>query len=122
MTSSKQQGLTFIGLLLVLGIIGIITLSVLKVFPVYMEHFAVKTALETLENDPGIKNMSVSEIRGLLRKKLDVNQVTSINAKDAKISRSTGEITMKVEYEVRKDYFGNVDIILSFSDQFDVPL
>lgn len=122
MRSSKQQGLTFIGLLLVLGFIGIITLSVLKVFPVYMEHFAVKTALESLENDQSIKEMSVSEIRGLFGKKLDINQVTSINAKDAKISRSTGEITMKVEYEVRKDYIGNVDIILSFSDQFDIPL
>ena len=122
MKSSKQQGFTLIGLIIILGIIGTITLSVLKVFPVYMEHLAVKTSLEAIETDPGLKNMSVSKIRGLFGKKLDMNQVTSINAKDAKINRSIGEITMKVEYEVRKDYIGNVDIILSFSDQFEVPL
>jgi len=122
MKSSKQQGFTLIGLIIILGFIGIITLSVLKVFPVYMEHLAIKTSLEAIETDPGLKNMSVSKIRGLFGKKLDMNQVTSINAKDAKINRSIGEITMKVEYEVRKDYIGNVDIILSFSDQFDVPL
>jgi len=122
MKSSKEQGFTLIGLIIILGFIGIITLSVLKVFPVYMEHLAIKTSLEAIETDPGLKNMSVSKIRGLFGKKLDMNQVTSINAKDAEISRSIGEITMKVEYEVRKDYIGNVDIILSFSDQFDVPL
>ena len=122
MKSSKQQGFTLIGLVIILGIIGTITLSVLKVFPVYMEHLAVKTSLEAIEKDPGLKNMSVSKIRGLFGKKLDMNQVTSINAKDAKINRSIGEITMKVDYEVRKDYIGNVDIILSFSDKFEVPL
>jgi len=122
MKSSKQQGFTLIGLIIILGIIGTITLSVLKVFPVYMEHLAIKTSLEAIETDPGLKNMSVSKIRGLFGKKLDMNQVTSINAKDAKINRSIGEITMKVDYEVRKDYIGNVDIILSFSDKFEVPL
>ncbi|OUR88693.1 DUF4845 domain-containing protein, partial [Cycloclasticus sp. 44_32_T64] len=52
----------------------------------------------------------------------DMNQVTSINAKDAKINRSISDITMKVEYEVRKDYIGNIDIVLSFSDQMAVSL
>ena len=122
MKSSKQQGFTLIGLIIILGFIGIITLSVLKVFPVYMEHLSVKTSLEAIEKDPDLKNMSVSKIRSLFGKKLDMNQVTSISAKDAKINRSIGEITMKVDYEVRKDYIGNVDIILSFSDQFEVPL
>lgn len=122
MNSSKQEGFTLIGLILVFGLIGIVTLSVLKVFPVYMEHLAVQTAMDAIETDPSIKNMTVGQIRGLFEKKLDMNQVTSISAKDAKINRSIGEITMKVEYEVRKDYMGNVDIVLSFSDAFDVPL
>lgn len=122
MNSSKQEGFTLVGLILVFGLIGIVTLSVLKVFPVYMEHLAVQKTMETIETDPSIKNMTVGQIRGLFEKKLDMNQVTSISAKDAKINRSIGEITMKVEYEVRKDYIGNVDIVLTFSDAFDVAL
>jgi len=66
--------------------------------------------------------MSVPQMRRLLEKKLDVNLVTSIKAKDAKINRGIGEITFKIEYEVRKDYIGNVDIVLSFSDEFIKPL
>jgi Tfp pilus assembly protein PilE len=122
MNSSKQEGFTLVGLILVFGLIGIVTLSVLKVFPVYMEHLAVQKAMETIETDPSIKNMTVGQIRGLFEKKLDMNQVASISAKDAKINRSIGEITMKVEYEVRKDYIGNVDIVLTFSDAFDIAL
>ncbi|PHS72000.1 MAG: DUF4845 domain-containing protein [Cycloclasticus sp.] len=122
MYAAKQKGITFIAVVIVLALIGIFTLSILKVFPVYMEHLSVQTAMEAIEVDPEIKTMSVSQMRRLLEKKLDINQVTSVAAKDAKINRTIGEITFKVEYEVRKDYIGNVDIILSFSDEFEVPL
>lgn len=122
MYKPKQKGFTFIGLVIVLAIIGFVTLSVLSIFPVYMEHLAVKTSMDAIKTDSGIKNMSASEIRRLFEKKLDMNQVTSVSAKDAKIGRGLGEITFKLEYEVRKDYIGNIDLILSFKDEFKVPI
>lgn len=122
MHQSKQNGFTMIGLILILGLIGIVTLSVIKVFPVYMEHLSVKTAMEGVQADNNLKKMSVGQIRTLFGKKLDVNQVTSVRAKDAKIGRGIGEITFKIEYEVRKEYIGNIDIVLSFSDQFEAPI
>jgi len=122
MHQSKQNGFTLIGLILILGLVGIVTLSVIKVFPVYMEHMSVKTAMEAIETDHNLKKMSVGQIRALFGKKLDMNQVTSINAKNAKIGRGIGELTFKIEYEVRKEYIGNIDIILSFKDQFEVAI
>lgn len=122
MQAAKQQGLTFIGLAIVLSFIGMITLSVLKVFPVYMEHLSVQTSMEAIEVDPRVKNMSVGQIRELFRKKLDMNQVTSVNAKQAKIGRGIGELTFVIEYEVRKDYFANIDLVLSFKDEFAMAL
>lgn len=51
MDSSKQKGFTLIGLIMILSLIGIITLSVLKIFPVYMEHLAVQTAMNAIKVD-----------------------------------------------------------------------
>jgi len=120
MYSNKQQGLTFIGLVFVLGLIGMIVLSALKVFPVYMEYFSVQRSIETLANDTEIKNMSVKKIRTLLAKKFNMNAVTSVNSGDAEIRKSGGEIVFNLDYEVRKEYIGNVDIVLSFSDEFKI--
>ena len=97
-----------------------IVLSALKVFPVYMEYFSVQTSIETLADDPNIKNMSVRKIRTLLNKKFNMNAVTSVKAADAKIRKSGGEIVFNLDYEVRKEYIGNVDIVLSFSDEFEI--
>ena len=122
MQAAKQQGLTFIGLAIVLSFIGMITLSVLKVFPVYMEHLSVQTSMEAIEVDPRVKNMSVGQIRELFRKKLEMNQVKSVSAGKAKIGRGIGELTFVIEYEVRKDYFANIDLVLSFKDEFAMAL
>ncbi|MBL4743395.1 MAG: DUF4845 domain-containing protein [Cycloclasticus sp.] len=122
MQASKQQGLTTISLLIVLGVFGLLVMSVLKVFPVYMEHLSVQTSVKSIKADPAVKNMSVGQIRLLFQKKLNMNQVTSISAKGTKIVRSSDEITFTAEYEVRKQYIGNVDIVLSFSDEFTIPL
>jgi len=122
MNSNKQQGLTLIGLVFVLALIGMIVLSALKVSPVYMEHFAVQTSVESMIADPKLKSLTVREIHTLLSKKLNMNGVTSVNSRDAKIRKSGGEIAFSLNYEVRKDYIGNIDIVLSFNDEFNVDL
>jgi len=122
MKHNKQQGFTFIGLVIVLGIVGMIIFSVLKVFPIYMEHLSVQQSLEALENDPTIKTMSTAAIKDKLEKKFNVNQVTSVDRKTIKVQRGTGDLKVDITYEVREDYFGNVDIVLSFSDKFTVNL
>lgn len=118
MRNNHQQGFTLIGLIIVFGIIGVLTLSVMKVFPVYMDHLAVSKSLEALENDPKLGSMTTRKIRDILMKKLDVNAVTVVKGKDIKIKRGVSEIDVQVAYEVRKDYFSNIDIVLTFSDGF----
>jgi len=118
----NQTGFTFFGLLVVLSILGMIALSVLKVFPVYMEHMSVAKSLESLENDPKIGRLTVGGIRSLLMKKFDMNAITSVKGGDVKIKRSMSEVQVSVAYEVRKDYFGNIDLVLSFHDEFSVAV
>lgn len=118
----KQEGITLIGLIIVLSIIGFLTLTTLKLFPVYMENLAVQKAMEAVETEPTLKSLTAGQMRSLFEKKLNVNQVTSVQAKDAKINRSVGEVTFKVEYEVRKDYIANIDLVMSFNHEFVAPI
>lgn len=122
MTLNNQKGFTFTGLIIVLGILGIFIFSGLKVFPIYMEHFSIQKSLEALKADPAIKTISTGAIRDKLVKKFDMNQVTTIDRKDIKVMRGTGDLKVEITYEVREDYLGNIDIVLSFSDQFIVNL
>ncbi|PCI20504.1 MAG: DUF4845 domain-containing protein [Piscirickettsiaceae bacterium] len=122
MQINKQKGFTFSGLVIILGIVGMIIFSVLKVFPIYMEHLSIQKSLEALENDPAIRKLSTAAIKDKMTKKFDMNQVTSIGRKDIIVKRGTGDLKVEITYEVREDYIGNVDIVVSFSDEFTINL
>jgi len=116
----RQSGFTLAGLIVVFAILGVFVLSIIKVFPIYMEHMAVAKSMETLQTEPEIKRLTPSAIKRRLFKKLDVNQVTSVTPAHVKITKITGVVKVIVNYEVRKNYFGNLDIVASFNDEFEV--
>ena len=53
----RQQGVTFIGWIVILAIVGFFVLLGLRLGPVYLENFSVKQALASLENDPEAHNL-----------------------------------------------------------------
>ncbi|ORU90134.1 MAG: hypothetical protein A6F71_03995 [Cycloclasticus sp. symbiont of Poecilosclerida sp. M] len=100
---------------MLLSIIDVIVLSVITVAPTYLEHYYVTQSMDAVEEDVSIKGMQPFQIRNLLLKKLDVNAVTSVTARHIKIFRSTDDISVEVNYVVRKEYIGNLDVIMTFT-------
>ncbi len=49
LSPKRQQGLTFISLVFVLGLIGFFVLLVLKIAPIYLDHSKVVSALAEIE-------------------------------------------------------------------------
>jgi hypothetical protein len=116
----KQRGMTAIGWLMVLGILAFFVLLVLRLAPGYLEFYKVKSVLESLKSEPYIGNKTPMEIRSLLQRRIDVNAIDSIQAKDIKITQSGGKTTVAAHYEVRVPIMGNVDAVSTFDDSIEV--
>jgi hypothetical protein len=119
-TLKSQQGMTAIGWLIVLGLIGFFVLLALRMTPAYLEYFTVKAALESLQNEPGITQKTPSEIRSMLGKRFSVNDVKSITSKDISIDNQGGRLSVSVDYEVREHALGNVDIVMMFTHDVEM--
>ena len=52
----RQQGMTFIGWVLMLMIFGFFVLLALKLIPTYLEYFRVVKQLSSLEEQGGLEN------------------------------------------------------------------
>lgn len=120
--AKSQRGMTLIGLLLVLGLIGYFVLMALRLAPGYLEFMNVSKTIESLKSENGIANMPVPEIRKLIQKRFDVNDVTSITPKDVQITRKKGRLLIGADYEVRKPMFANIDIVTHFNKQVEVMM
>ena len=117
---NRQKGMTGTGWLVVLALIGFFSLLTIKLVPVYLEHYSVKTVLASLENEPLITQKSVSEVKKMVHRRLKVNGVYDVDQKGLKVKRESGVLTVEMTYEVKKHMVGNVDVLVSFSDKVEL--
>lgn len=110
----KQRGLTLIGFVFVLALGIFFAYTGMKIIPIYLEYNALISALKTVENTPGAAEMDPTRIRNTIMNSLWVSYASdSIKRENIRISRNDG-VRIRVVYEVRKTWIGNLDLIAHF--------
>lgn len=118
--TSKQQGMTLISLILLLGVIGFFAMLVLKIGPIYLEHTKVKAALAEIEQIKDLESKSEAEIRSTLNKRLYMNYVERVKSEHIKIAKRGGYMKLEVVYDVVEKIFGNLSVLVQFNDVVEV--
>lgn len=119
-TAKRQQGMTLLGWIIVLGLIAFFVLLTLRLLPNYLENFKVAETLESLRNEPDITRKPPSEIRKLISRRFIINDVTNIEARDVKITNDKGRLTVRARYEIRVPILGNVDAVTKFDESVEL--
>lgn len=110
-----QGGMTLIGFIIVLAVVGVFVYMGMKLIPMYSEYYAVKRALSELSTDPAAANAEPAKIRDLFFRRLYVSYAENVKKEDLKIERRDSGYLMSVNYEVRKPLIGNLDVVGRFS-------
>ena len=117
----KQQGVTGITIALGLVLLAFFVLIAVTVWPVYMENFNVNSHLKRLSEDSKAKSMTKEELIRTLEKRFGIDDVKSVTREDITVTGETGRgYEVQVEYEVRKEFLGNVDLVLYFEKTVNV--
>ncbi|HYQ72720.1 MAG TPA: DUF4845 domain-containing protein [Gammaproteobacteria bacterium] len=114
----RQKGMTAIGWLIVLGLIGFFTLLTLKMAPSYMEYYKIVSTLDTLESESAIH--TPADIRRLLNRRFNISYVETINERDVKITSAGPMFKVTAKYESKVHLFGNVSVVMDFYKQVKV--
>lgn len=109
---TRQQGMTGIGWMLVMALIGFFVLLGLRMVPVYMEYYKVVSTLEGFEEEPGFS--SPGEIRKLAERRFDISYVSVITPKDLTIKPKGDKYTVQAKYTAREHLFFNVSVLMEF--------
>ena len=100
-----------------------------KLFPVYAENYAVKSALSDLPGDKRLQDLRATitgkrQIEDTLSRRFSVNDVKRVNLRnDLKIIREEDGKGLRViiQYEARVHMMANIDAVVSFDEQQVVP-
>ncbi len=115
----QQQGLTFISIVIILGLIAFFSLMIMKISPHYMESYKVKRGVDSLSEISGIEQESTKRIKSLLQKRWDIEDIPldtvhTRNKDQVKVKKEGGVIKVTVEYEKRFNIMSNLDGVAVF--------
>ena len=119
-SSKHQQGLTFISLVFILGLIAFFVLLGLKIGSIYLNHSKVVSTLSELKRTPDIEYQSEPEIRNSLSKRFNINYVNDVTQENITITRHENYLKIVIEYEVVKNIAGNLSVLITFNDVMEV--
>jgi hypothetical protein len=112
----EQQGVSLSGLLLWSVVVVMIVILGMRLLPSFMEHTAIKRALVSIANDPGLQQASsLREIRQSFDKRAAIDDIKTVSSRDLEIKREGGQTVLSVSYSVKTPLFANISLYIDFT-------
>jgi len=112
-----QRGMTLVGFILVLGLVGVFIYMGMKLIPMYSEYYAVKQALNEMSKEPGMAANDPAQIEDLFFRRMYISYAENLKPEHVKVVRKDAGYLVTVEYEVRRPLIANLDIIGKFKTE-----
>lgn len=119
----KQRGMTFLGFLIVMGVIALIVFLALRLYPIYYEKYQVVNALKGAANQPNSATMPKAEIRRLFLRNLtattNIDRFNKQNiTKFLKVESAKKKEPRKLvlAYEIRSPFFQEIELVMNFNE------
>ena len=116
----SQRGASTLTILVMVLFFGSLLTLAIKLGPVYLDDITIQEALEGLEGTENLGNMTPGDVRGLINKRLSVNNVRGFDAKNISVTKDGDLVKIAVDYEVRTDIFSNVDAVVHFQHNYEM--
>ena len=122
-----QQGITFIGFLMVVVIVVFFAFLGMRLFPLYSEKFNVITSMKSVAKQPNIGAATDYDIQKALLNNFTIQYVDRFDKQNLKDyltieKNENGGKNMTMEYEIRNNFYGELDIALNFKYTVELPV
>ena len=109
----KQHGVSLMGLIITLALLGFFGVMAAKLLPAYMEYFSVKKMFAAMEQAGDTKG-TVYDIRKSFDRRNAIEDVKNVEGKDLEITKSGGETVVTAAWSAKVPLVGNASACLDF--------
>ncbi|MFT3792467.1 MAG: DUF4845 domain-containing protein [Rudaea sp.] len=116
---NRQQGLSIIGFLIVLAVVGFFAYAAMLLIPAYTEYFGVVKAMKALAEDAGAANMPIEQIRSKLGFNMNLQYVgdNTVPPNAIKLNTQGGARILQVVYDKQIPFLYNVSLLVHFGHE-----
>ncbi len=116
---ARQRGITFLGLLILAALVGTIVLAGIKLVPMYMMDLKLSKALNGISEDLSGKEVTPQSIQYALLKRFSVDDV-NLPRDNIKVAPSKNGFSVRIQYENRAPYMGDVWLMIVFDKTVEI--
>jgi hypothetical protein len=109
-----QHGMTFIGLLCILALAGVVVYAGVRLTPVYLNYMKIARTLESVASEVKGDNPDPAAIRNLIDRHFNIEDPSIVTVKDIEITKDEGGVEMHVVYDDTVPYVANVSLSVHF--------
>ena len=109
---SRQSGISFIGLIFVVGVLACLGVVGAQVFPTVVEYQAILKAVQKASN-----GNTVAEVRQIYEKAADIDDIKSVGPKDIEIAKDGDRVVVKFAYNKEIHLFGPAFLVIKYAGQ-----
>ena len=121
MMRKDQRGITTIGFIMVLAVLGLIGFAVIQLVPVYLENMKIIQVLNQTKTDLDGQNASIEDIRKSIDKRVNIEGLYGVNPrKDFSVKRGGNGYTVSTDYERRRAYVANIYLLAEFEHSVEI--
>ena len=111
---NHQQGMTFIGLLCILALAGVVVYAGIRLAPLYLNYLKIARTMESVASEAKGDNPDPAAMRTAIDRHFNIEDPTGVTTKDIEITKEDGGVQMHVAYDDSVPYLGNVSLSAHF--------
>jgi hypothetical protein len=118
---ARQRGATFLGMVVIIAILGFGLYAGIRLTPLYFEYMAIARAMEQTATEHKGNAISPQVLRTSLDRRWTIEDIKSIQPKDIQMKKAREGYTMRAAYEARAPFVANISLVVAFDKSVLVP-
>jgi hypothetical protein len=110
----RQSGVSLIGFIFVGIAIIFVTIFAFKLVPAYIEQYTIVKIMKQIANNPEFANATAADVRAAWIRQTTIDTVRAIGQEDLEITRESGELVIRSQYQVVIPLIANVSLLVDF--------
>jgi Domain of unknown function (DUF4845) len=111
----RQQGMTFIGLLCMLALAGLIVYAGIRLVPVYLNYMKLARTMESAAGEyKSESGGSLADVHKSLDRHFAIEDITGIDEKEIEITKDDSGLQLHAAYDDVVPYIGNISLSVHF--------
>lgn len=112
--ANREKGMTTLGLIIVIGVVGLFAFAGIRLTPVYLNYIKVNGVLEGVYDEFDSQGPSRESVRRSIVRRFEVESVDVITHRDIKVTPQDGGFMIEAKYDHTTPFIANLHFTVRF--------